>query len=76
MTVPTTTLQEAIHISGQLSPTDQLRLIGWLSTRLRDQIEAPGQPVDLLASAGLGAEIWQQLDVEAYIHQERASWED
>lgn len=76
MTVNTMTLKEAIHISEQLSPTEQLWLISWLSTRLRDRVTAPARPADLLASAGLGAEIWQQLDVEAYIRQERASWED
>jgi hypothetical protein len=25
--------------------------------------------------AGLGSEIWQEIDVEAYLAQERASWE-
>jgi hypothetical protein len=76
MTIHTATLKDAMRISEQLSPADQLRLIHWLSVRLRDQVTASEKPVDLLASAGLGAEIWQQIDVEAYIRQERASWED
>ncbi len=70
-----TTTLEAMQVSERLSPTDQLRLIGWLSARLRDAVTASAAPADLLASAGLGAEIWQTLDVEAYIRQERASWE-
>lgn len=76
MAMNTKALAEAMRVSEQLSPTDQLQLISWLSTRLHSLVATSAPPVDLLASAGLGAEIWQQIDVEAYLRQERASWED
>ncbi len=73
MSVNTATLKEAMLIGEQLSPADQLRLIGWLSERLHRVLSPSSPPRDLLASAGLGAEIWRDLDVEAYLRQERAS---
>jgi len=73
MTTGKTTLDEAVRISERLSPTDQLRLIGLLSERLRHELDRDNEPVDMLSLAGLGAEIWQEIDVDAYLEQERAS---
>ena len=75
MTKQTETLDEAIVVSEKLSPSDQLRLIGILSDRLRGQLEQGVEPVDMLSLAGLGAEIWEDLDIATYLEQERASWE-
>jgi len=75
MTTGKTTLDEAVRISERLSPTDQLRLIGLLSERLRHELDRDNEPVDMLSLAGLGAEIWQEIDVDAYLEQERASWQ-
>jgi hypothetical protein len=75
MTKQTATLDEAIVVSEKLSPFDQLRLIGILSDRLRGQLEQGVEPVDMLSLAGLGAEIWKDLDIATYLEQERASWE-
>jgi len=69
------TLDEVLGISERLSLADQLRLIGLLSERLRSAIDRDGKLVDMLSLAGVGAELWQTLDVDAYIEQERASWE-
>jgi len=75
MTEKISSLDEAIVLSERLSPSDQLRLIGILSERLRDELEQGIEPVDMLSLAGLGAEIWKDLDVATYLEQERASWD-
>ena len=75
MTTKTITLEEALRLSETLPLTDQLRLIGLLSERLRHKVGDSGKPIDMLSLAGLGSEIWQEIDVEAYLAQERASWE-
>jgi hypothetical protein len=58
-----------------LSHSDQLWLIGILSKRLRSELEQDIEPVDMLSLAGLGAEIWKDLDITTYLEQERASWD-
>jgi hypothetical protein len=67
MTTETVTLDRALAVSEQLSPSDQLRLISVLSERLRAEVERTTSPVDLLTTTGLGAELWQQVNVEAYL---------
>lgn len=69
------TLDQALHISQQLALPDQLRLISLLSERLRREIDQDDEPVDMLSLAGLGAKVWQEIDVAAYIDRERASWQ-
>ena len=71
----TVTLDQALDISSRLAPRDQLRLIGLLSERLRRELEQPAKPVDMLKLAGLGAELWAQIDADAYLEQERTSWD-
>ena len=75
MTERTATLDEAIVVSEKLSPSDRLRLIGILSERLRSELEQGIEPIDMLSTAGLGAEIWRGLDIPTYLEQERTSWD-
>lgn len=75
MTEQITTLDEAVVASESLSPSDQLRLIGILSERLRSELEQGIEPIDMLSLAGLGAEIWKDLDIPTYLEQERSSWD-
>jgi hypothetical protein len=75
MASKTITLNEVLYASEQLSLADQLRLISLLSERLRSEVDQDDGPVDMLSLAGLGAELWQAIDVAAYLEQERASWE-
>ena len=51
------------------------RLISLLSERLRSTMAQGNERVDILSLAGLGAELWQDIDVAAYLDQERDSWE-
>jgi hypothetical protein len=76
MASETATLDEILGISERLSATDQLRLIGLLSERLRNEMDQEDDAVDMLSLAGLGAELWREIDVGAYLEQERASWEN
>jgi hypothetical protein len=75
MTERIAALDEAIGISERLSPSDRLRLISILSERLRGELEQGIEPIDMLSLAGLGAEIWRDLDIPSYLEQERASWD-
>jgi hypothetical protein len=72
----TKTLEEALQISRQLAPGDQLRLVRQLAEELLGQIEAAEPSIDLLSQSGLGAGLWRAVGVEDYIEQERASWSD
>jgi hypothetical protein len=69
-----TMIDEVLYISQQLSLGNQLLLISLLSERARRELDRDGEPVDMLSLAGLGAELWQKVDVDAYLEQERASW--
>ena len=71
-----TTLNEVLGISELLPLADQLQLISLLSERLRSQIDQGDGPIDMLSLAGVGAELWREIDVDAYLEGERASWED
>jgi hypothetical protein len=72
----TIALDQLLAASEQLSHSDQLRLIGLLSERLRRELMEGEEPVDILSLAGVGAELWQQVDVADYIEQERSTWDD
>ena len=68
----TTPYENARKSLDALGRADQLRLVAELMTRLSGE---PGQqPRSLLELEGLGAEIWQGMDIERYLRQERASW--
>jgi len=76
MAEETVTLEQAVVISEKLSPADRLRLISVLSEQLRGEIEQNVKSIDILSQVGLGAEMWQQIDVDAYLEEERASWDN
>jgi hypothetical protein len=71
----TITLDQALSISRQLSLSDRLALISLLSEQARHELEQDTERIDMLSLAGLGAELWQQIDIDTYLDQERASWE-
>ena len=72
----TLTLDQVLDQSVQLSVPDQLRLISLLAQRLRGHMGDGGEPVDILSTLGLGAELWQEIDTDSYIEQERSSWDN
>jgi hypothetical protein len=72
----TITLDQVLESSEQLPVSDQLKLISLLAQRLCGHMTNEAKPVDMLSTLGLGAELWQEIDSDAYIEQERDSWED
>jgi hypothetical protein len=56
-----------------LSRAEQLRLISELAEYLRMHT-APDTHTSILELQGLGKEIWQNMDAQAYVDDERASW--
>ena len=76
MTSETVMIDEVLCISQQLSLADQLLLISLLSEQVRRELGQDDEPVDMLSLAGLGAELWREVDVDAYLEQERASWDN
>jgi len=73
MTTNSITWQEAMRTVERLSLSDQLRLMSELLTRLQTIAEV-SDPIDLLELAGVGAEVWTQVDTDAYLNEERDSW--
>jgi len=72
MATEVVTLDQVLDISEQLKPSDQLRLISALSERLRQEMGESAELVDMLSLAGVGADLWAQIDVAAYLEQERS----
>jgi hypothetical protein len=58
---------------GKLGPMDKLRLLESLAAQLREEIGTTTQH-SITELRGLGKEIWQGMDAQEYVEQERASW--
>ncbi len=57
-----------------LTPDEQLQLLGDIAAMLRQQVTA--EPMhSIMELKGLGKEIWQGIDVEKYIDEERNLWD-
>ena len=74
MTTAISELEQVLDLTAQLSAVDQLRLIELLVAQVRAQQENEATSVDILSLVGMGADLWQQIDVDAYLEQERSSW--
>ena len=70
-----TAWQEALLTAEKLSWADQIRLISELLRRM-EYLATESEPIDLLDLAGIGADVWAEVDTDAYINQERDSWQD
>jgi hypothetical protein len=57
-----------------LSPDDQLRLLEDVASLVRRQVATPARRRSILELRGLGKEVWQDIDAQDYVDQERASW--
>ncbi len=56
-----------------LAPDDQLRLLEDLAAIVRQRII--GEPLhSILELEGLGQEIWEGIDAQEYVNQERDAW--
>jgi hypothetical protein len=57
-----------------LEPLEQLRLISELTYDLTRKLN-PRPRRSIMELRGLGKEIWQDVDVDEYIKEERSSWD-
>jgi hypothetical protein len=68
------TYESALQVVQSLSPEDQRRLLAELAARTG--AAAPAEPQhSILELRGLGAEIWEGMDAQEYVNNERASWD-
>lgn len=68
-----TTYTETLEQVRNLDPEDQLRLLEDIAMLVRQSL-APKPRRSILELRGLGKEIWEGLDAQSYVEQERASW--
>lgn len=69
--VATTQYEEALRQVQALSPCDQKRLLAEIEQHLESGATAG---VSLLELKGLGKAVWQDINVQEHIRQERDSW--
>ena len=66
--------QEVLKQVQRLSPDEQFQLLEDLVTMLRQRtVSKPFHSI--LELEGLGKEIWESIDVDQYLQQERDSWD-
>jgi len=67
--------QEVLEQAKNLTPEEQLKLVEDLSILIRQQVTMTPKPMrSILELRGLGKEIWQGIDAQEFINQERDSW--
>lgn len=69
----TVAYKDVLSRAQHLTLTEQIRLLEELAASARHQVMLQTRP-SILELQGLGKEIWQSIDAQAYIDQERAAW--
>lgn len=67
------TYHEIRHQIEHLTTDEQLRLLEELAAIVHRHVE-PKPKRSILELEGLGKEIWQGIDAQEYVNQERDSW--
>ena len=70
----TSAYEEVLSRAQSLTPDEQLRLIEELAAIIRRQITARPKH-SVTEFRGMGKEVWEGIDVEKYIEEERNSWD-
>ena len=66
---------EVRHLAESLTPDEQMRLIQELSSLIRQRVTMTPKPKrSILELRGLGKEVWNGIDAQEYVNQERDSW--
>jgi hypothetical protein len=68
------TYENALQIAESLSPEEQRRLLRELMTRVAANAPA-GPQHSIMEFRGIGKEIWEGIDAQEYVRNERASWD-
>ena len=66
---------QVLTLAQQLELREQIKLLQELLNVISTVIDAPKETRSIYELQGLGKEIWNKIDVEAYIREERASWD-
>ena len=73
----TNAYQKVLQLALSLTPDEQLQLIEDLIQNIRQTCKIEAKPRHcIMEIKGLGKEVWQAIDVDQYIAEERASWDD
>ena len=72
--MPALTYDEILNQVRRLELIDQVRLLEELATIVHYRVKALPKH-SILELEGLGKEIWEGIDIEKYIEEERNSWE-
>jgi len=67
------TYQSALELAETLTRAEKLQLISVLETHIDD--DEPSGQCSIMELQGLGKELWQDMDAQEYVNQERASWD-
>jgi hypothetical protein len=67
------TYEDALGVAEKLSKADQRRIARKLLYEAQEA--APKERVSIMELEGLGREIWEGIDTDAYIKAERDSWD-
>lgn len=67
------TYAEVVSEIYQLSPAERLSLIDVIQESLEANNE--GEELSILDLEGIGAEIWQGIDAQAYVNEIRQEWD-
>jgi len=68
------TYEDYVRGIDKLDPEQQLSLVELLSAKLKKQLGRKPGTHKITELEGLGAEVWENVDVQAYIRKERNSW--
>lgn len=69
----TTSYENVLKLAQLLEPAQQLQLLEALAGSVRQQV-SPRKHRRISELRGLGKEIWQGIDPQRYVKQERAAW--
>lgn len=63
------------NMARQLGLNDRLKLLQELLSTIRSEVSEPATKHSIFELKGVGADMWQKIDVDEYIRRERASWD-
>jgi hypothetical protein len=69
------TYEDYVRGIEKLEPEQQLSLVKLLSAKLKKQLGRKSGKRKVTELDGLGAEVWNNIDVQDYIRKERSSWD-
>lgn len=69
------TYEDYVRGIDKLEPEQQLSLVKLLSAKLKKQLVRKSGKRKVTELDGLGAEVWNNIDVQDYIRKERSSWD-